>query len=141
MDNVLSEWLGKQKVPQYHVAGEHTHEHAHKSNLFPSHFLDPSIIETEKYAHVTFFFNGGTEKEFELEDRKMVPSPKVATYDLQPEMNSKEVGEEVAKGLATGKYPFVMCNFAPPDMVGHTGIYEKAVLAVEATGEECPFVD
>jgi len=109
MDNVLSEWLAKYKVPQYHVA------------------------ETEKYAHVTFFFNGGTEKEFELEDRKMVPSPKVATYDLQPEMNSAEVGVEVAKGLALEKYPFVMCNFAPPDMVGHTGMYEKALLAVEAT--------
>lgn len=109
MDNVLSEWLSKHHVPQYHVA------------------------ETEKYAHVTFFFNGGTEKEFALEDRKMVPSPKVATYDLQPEMSSLEVGQQVALGLQTEKYPFVMCNFAPPDMVGHTGMYEKALLAVEAT--------
>jgi len=109
MDNVLAEWLGKKKVAQYHVA------------------------ETEKYAHVTFFFNGGSELEFEKEERKLVPSPKVATYDLKPEMSCAEVAEEVAKGIATGKYPFVMCNFAPPDMVGHTGKYEEAVKAVEAT--------
>jgi 2,3-bisphosphoglycerate-independent phosphoglycerate mutase len=90
-------------------------------------------LETEKYAHVTFFFNGGTEKQYELEERKLVSSPKVATYDLKPEMSVADVGVEVAKSIAENKYPFVMCNFAPPDMVGHTGKYEAAIIGVEAT--------
>ncbi|KAF9897791.1 hypothetical protein BX616_004976, partial [Lobosporangium transversale] len=109
MTNVLAEWLAKKKVPQCHVA------------------------ETEKYAHVTFFFNGGTEAQFEAEHRDLIASPKVATYDLKPEMSAAEVGEKVAEEIATGKFPFIMCNFAPPDMVGHTGVYEAAIKGVEAT--------
>lgn len=89
--------------------------------------------ETEKYAHVTFFFNGGREAEFEGEHRKMVPSPKVATYDLDPEMNAAGVADELCKAMSDGRYQFVMCNFAPPDMVGHTGKYEPTIKGVEAT--------
>lgn len=73
--------------------------------------------ETEKYAHVTFFFNGGVEKQFEQEDRELIPSPKVATYDKQPEMSAQGVADKVAETVAKGNYEFVMCNFAPPDMV------------------------
>ncbi|RWS30563.1 2:3-bisphosphoglycerate-independent phosphoglycerate mutase-like protein [Leptotrombidium deliense] len=109
--NVLSEVISAKNLPQFHCA------------------------ETEKYAHVTFFFNGSQEKEFALEERLMVASPKVATYDLQPEMSVAQVGAEVAKAVASGKYNFVMCNFAPPDMVGHTGKYEAAVKGVTATDE------
>lgn len=94
MDNVLAEWLSKNDIPQMHVA------------------------ETEKYAHVTFFFNGGTEAQFDKEDRALIASPKVATYDLQPEMSAQAVADRVAEEIASGKFPFVMCNFAPPDMVG-----------------------
>lgn len=93
------------------------------------------IAETEKYAHVTFFLNGGREETFEGEDRILVPSPKVATYDLQPEMSAPEVAERLAAALATQQYDFVCLNFANGDMVGHTGVYEaieKAVLAVDA---------
>ncbi|RCN31210.1 putative 2,3-bisphosphoglycerate-independent phosphoglycerate mutase [Ancylostoma caninum] len=89
--------------------------------------------ETEKYAHVTFFFNGGVEKQFENEERCMVPSPKVATYDLLPEMSSAGVADKMVEQIKSKKHPFVMCNFAPPDMVGHTGVYEAAVKACEAT--------
>ncbi|ORY50545.1 2,3-bisphosphoglycerate-independent phosphoglycerate mutase [Rhizoclosmatium globosum] len=125
MDNVLAEHLGKLSVPQCHIA------------------------ETEKYAHVTFFFNGGSEAQYYLEERELVASPKVATYDLKPEMSAIEVGEKVTSNLvpnstkvhidsgcrtnSTNKFPFVMCNFAPPDMVGHTGIYPAAIKGVEAT--------
>lgn len=125
MDNVLAEWLGKQKVPQFHIAG--------KRRASEGVFDTFACAETEKYAHVTFFFNGGIEKQFDLEERAMVPSPKVATYNLQPQMSALEVGEEVAKVVAQETHPFVMCNFAPPDMVGHTGVYEAAIKAVEAT--------
>lgn len=107
--NVLAEAIGKAKVGQFHCA------------------------ETEKYAHVTFFFNGGQEAEFEGEVRKMVPSPKVATYDLDPEMNAAGVADEMCKAIEENKYQFVMCNFAPPDMVGHTGKYEQTIKAVETT--------
>ncbi|EPZ36286.1 hypothetical protein ROZALSC1DRAFT_27880 [Rozella allomycis CSF55] len=92
MDNVLAEWLSKNNILQFHCA------------------------ETEKYAHVTFFFNGGTEKEFPGEFRQVIPSPKdVATYDLKPEMSAILVAECVARAITEGKYPFIMCNFAPPD--------------------------
>ncbi|PRD35580.1 UNVERIFIED_CONTAM: ipgm-1 [Trichonephila clavipes] len=107
--NVLSEWLAKKGKTQFHCA------------------------ETEKYAHVTFFFNGGQEKAFENEERLMVSSPKVATYDLKPEMSCIGVAEGMVKVINEKKYPFVMCNFAPPDMVGHTGKYEPAVIGVETT--------
>ena len=107
--NVLAEAVAKAKTNQFHCA------------------------ETEKYAHVTFFFNGGQEAEFEGEDRKMVPSPRVATYDLQPEMNALGVAKELCDAMDQGKYQFVMCNFAPPDMVGHTGKYEPTIKACEVT--------
>ncbi|MCJ1385184.1 hypothetical protein MMC17_008305 [Xylographa soralifera] len=109
MGNVLAEWLGKQDVKQCHVA------------------------ETEKYAHVTFFFNGGVEKQFPGEDRDMVPSPKVATYDLDPKMSAAGVADQLCKRIGEGKYEFLMNNFAPPDMVGHTGVYKAAIQGVMAT--------
>ncbi|MCJ1286192.1 hypothetical protein MMC26_005537 [Xylographa opegraphella] len=109
MGNVLAEWLGKQDVKQCHVA------------------------ETEKYAHVTFFFNGGVEKQFPGEDRDMVPSPKVATYDLEPKMSAAGVADQLCKRIGEGKYEFLMNNFAPPDMVGHTGVYKAAIQGVTAT--------
>jgi 2,3-bisphosphoglycerate-independent phosphoglycerate mutase len=90
------------------------------------------IAETEKYAHVTFFFNGGEEKVFPGEDRCLIPSPKdVPTYDLKPEMSAEEVTVELLKRLDSGKYDFVLVNYANPDMVGHTGVYEAAVRAIE----------
>lgn len=109
MTNVLAEWLSKKGIKQCHIA------------------------ETEKYAHVTFFFNGGVEKQYEGEDRHMIPSPKVPTYDQQPEMSVQGVADKVAEVVKTKDYEFVMCNFAPPDMVGHTGVYEAAVKAITAT--------
>ena len=90
------------------------------------------IAETEKYAHVTFFFNGGVEKENEGEDRALIASPKVATYDLKPEMSAPEVTEELIARLDSGKYDMVILNFANPDMVGHTGVLEAAKKAIEA---------
>lgn len=109
MDNVLAEWLAKEGASQAHVA------------------------ETEKYAHVTFFFNGGVEKQYAGEERFMIPSPKVATYDKQPEMSAQGVADKVAELIKEDKFDFVMCNFAPPDMVGHTGVYDAAVKAITAT--------
>lgn len=109
MDNVLAEWLGKHKIPQFHTA------------------------ETEKYAHVTFFFNGGREAAFPLEERKLVPSPKVATYDSKPEMSVSEVADAVVEAVQSDRFGFVMCNFAPPDMVGHTGALQPTVEACTAT--------
>ncbi|KAK4553422.1 hypothetical protein LTR86_009479 [Recurvomyces mirabilis] len=109
MDNVLADWLAKKGLKQSHIA------------------------ETEKYAHVTFFFNGGREIQFEGEDRDMIPSPKVATYDLQPTMSAMAVAEKMASRIKEQKYDFVMNNFAPPDMVGHTGVYDAAVKAVTET--------
>ncbi len=90
------------------------------------------IAETEKYAHVTFFFNGGVEKQYEGEDRILVASPKVATYDLQPEMSAYEVTEKVTEAIRAGKYDAIILNFANCDMVGHTGIFDAAKAAVEA---------
>ncbi|MCR4926166.1 MAG: 2,3-bisphosphoglycerate-independent phosphoglycerate mutase, partial [Clostridiales bacterium] len=89
------------------------------------------IAETEKYAHVTFFYNGGVEKVYEGEDRVLVASPKVATYDLQPEMSAIEVTDKVVENVESGKYDVVILNFANCDMVGHTGVFEAAVKAVE----------
>ena len=90
------------------------------------------IAETEKYAHVTFFFNGGVEAPYEGEDRCVIPSPKVATYDLQPEMSAPAVAAECVKRIESGKYDVVILNFANCDMVGHTGVFDAAVKAVEA---------
>jgi 2,3-bisphosphoglycerate-independent phosphoglycerate mutase len=90
------------------------------------------IAETEKYAHVTFFFNGGRETPYEGEDRILVPSPKVATYDLQPEMSAPEVADKLRDAINTEKYDFIVVNFANGDMVGHTGVYSAIQKAVEA---------
>ena len=100
------------------------------------------IAETEKYAHVTFFFNGGVEQPLEGEDRILVPSPKVATYDLQPEMSAVEVTDKVVEAIKSQKYDFIILNYANGDMVGHTGILPAAVKAVE-TVDTCVgrFVD
>ena len=94
------------------------------------------IAETEKYAHVTFFFNGGVETVFPGEDRCLIPSPKVATYDLQPEMSAYQVAEEASQRILSGAYDVIILNFANCDMVGHTGVYEAACKAV-ATVDEC----
>ena len=110
VDNTLGEYLSRQGKKQLHTA------------------------ETEKYAHVTFFFNGGREAPFEGEDRILVPSPKVATYDLKPEMSAYEVKDNLVKAIAEEKYDFIVVNFANGDMVGHTGVYNaiaKAVWAVD----------
>lgn len=108
VSNTLGEYLAEQKKTQLHIA------------------------ETEKYAHVTFFFNGGREAPFEGEDRILVPSPKVATYDLKPEMSAYEVKDKLVEAINTEKYDCIICNYANGDMVGHTGVYEAIVKAVEA---------
>jgi 2,3-bisphosphoglycerate-independent phosphoglycerate mutase len=94
------------------------------------------IAETEKYPHVTFFFSGGREEPFEGEKRIIVPSPKVATYDLQPEMSAREVTATLLPEIASGEYAFICLNFANADMVGHTGVWEAAVRAAE-TVDDC----
>ena len=94
------------------------------------------IAETEKYAHVTFFFNGGVEAPNEGEDRILVPSPKVATYDLQPEMSAPQVTEKVLEAIASDKYDVIILNFANADMVGHTGVMDAAIRAIE-TLDQC----
>lgn len=108
MDHILSEVLSAKGLTQFRTA------------------------ETEKYAHVTFFFNGGFEAPYPGEDRHMVPSPKVATYDLQPEMNVGQLTDVICEALNSGKYDFLVANFANPDMVGHTGILAAAEEAVSA---------
>jgi 2,3-bisphosphoglycerate-independent phosphoglycerate mutase len=90
------------------------------------------IAETEKYAHVTFFFNGGREEPFEFEDRILVDSPNVATYDLQPEMNAPLLTDKLINAVESGKYDVIICNYANPDMVGHSGNYEATLKAIEA---------
>lgn len=108
MDRILAEVLSEHGIRQFRTA------------------------ETEKYAHVTFFFNGGFEKPYPGEDRLMIPSPKVATYDLQPEMNVSEVSRVIREAIASSRYDFIVANFANPDMVGHTGVLPAAVDAVKA---------
>lgn len=108
VDNTLGEYLSNLHKKQLHIA------------------------ETEKYAHVTFFFNGGREAPFEGEDRILVPSPKVATYDLQPEMSAYQVKDKLVDAIKSEKYDFIVVNFANGDMVGHTGVYEAIQKAVEA---------
>ncbi len=111
VQNTLGEYLAKESKHQLHIA------------------------ETEKYAHVTFFFNGGREAEFEGEDRILVPSPKVATYDLKPEMSAYEVKDKLVEAIRSEKYDFIVVNFANGDMVGHTGIYEAIEKAVKAVDD------
>ncbi|MBE6288124.1 MAG: 2,3-bisphosphoglycerate-independent phosphoglycerate mutase [Mediterranea massiliensis] len=110
VENTLGEYLAAQGKTQLHIA------------------------ETEKYAHVTFFFNGGRETPYDNEERILVPSPKVATYDLKPEMSAYEVKDKLVEAIATQKFDFIVVNYANGDMVGHTGIYEaieKAVVAID----------
>ncbi|MBD5177149.1 MAG: 2,3-bisphosphoglycerate-independent phosphoglycerate mutase [Bacteroidales bacterium] len=107
VQNTLAEYLSARQMKQLHIA------------------------ETEKYAHVTFFFNGGREAPFEGEDRILVPSPKVATYDLKPEMSAYEVKDKLVDAIGTEKYDFIVVNYANGDMVGHTGIYPAIQKAVE----------
>ena len=112
----------------------------HLSNTFGAYISSMNktqlrIAETEKYAHVTFFFNGGGEAPNPGEDRVLIPSPKVATYDLKPEMSAYEVTAEAVKRIESGKYDVMILNFANPDMVGHTGVMEAAVKAVHAVDE------
>jgi len=90
------------------------------------------IAETEKYAHVTFFFNGGREEPFEGEDRILIPSPDVKTYDLQPEMSAFELTDNLVEAITSNKYDTIICNYANPDMVGHTGNFEATIKAIEA---------
>ena len=91
------------------------------------------VAETEKYAHVTYFLNGGVEKPFPLEERALIASSKVATYDLEPAMKAADIAKRVADEIAGGKFDVIVMNFANPDMVGHTGKFEATVAAVEAT--------
>jgi 2,3-bisphosphoglycerate-independent phosphoglycerate mutase len=100
-----------------------------------THLKQLRIAETEKYPHVTFFFNGGREEPYPGEDRIMVPSPKVATYDLQPEMSAFGVTDKVVEAIESGAYDFIVLNYANSDMVGHTGMFEAAVKAVEAVDQ------
>ena len=111
VQNTIGEWVSKQGLNQLRIA------------------------ETEKYAHVTFFLNGGREEKFEGEDRILVASPKVATYDLQPEMSAPEVADKLVEALDSQKFDFICLNFANGDMVGHTGIYEAIVTAVKAVDQ------
>ncbi|WP_085677969.1 MULTISPECIES: 2,3-bisphosphoglycerate-independent phosphoglycerate mutase [unclassified Pseudomonas] len=108
LDNVLGEYLAKNGKTQLRIA------------------------ETEKYAHVTFFFSGGREEPFEGEERILIPSPKVATYDLQPEMNAPEVTDRIVEAIEQQRFDVIVVNYANGDMVGHTGVFEAAVKAVEA---------
>jgi 2,3-bisphosphoglycerate-independent phosphoglycerate mutase len=114
MTNVLAEWLSKHGIRQAHIAGLSRITACLSSCLMSSLYVH---TETEKYAHVTFFFNGGVEKQFEEEERHMIESPKVATYDKLPKMSVQGVANKVAEVVGAGKHEFVMCNFAPPDMV------------------------
>ena len=95
------------------------------------HLKQLRIAETEKYAHVTFFLNGGREDQFTGEDRILVPSPKVSTYDHKPEMSAYLVTDKLEEAIASGKYDLIVCNYANPDMVGHTGVMNAAIQAVE----------
>lgn len=111
LENTLGEFLSKQGLSQLRIA------------------------ETEKYAHVTFFFNGGNEKPYLHEQRIMVPSPKVATYDLQPEMSAVALTDRLVEQILSGQHDFMVCNYANPDMVGHTGNFDAAVKAIEVIDE------
>lgn len=111
LNNVLGEWLEKHNKTQLHLS------------------------ETEKYAHVTFFFNGGREEPFKGEERILIPSPDVATYDLQPEMNAPLLTDKLVEAIESGKHDVIICNYPNGDMVGHTGVFDAAVKACEAVDE------
>ncbi len=123
-----------------HILFDKENVHNTLGEVISKHCLSQlRIAETEKYAHVTFFFSGGREEKFPNEDRTLIASPKVATYDLQPEMSAVEVKDALNAALKTQKYDFIALNFANGDMVGHTGIYEaiaKAVKTVDACVDE-----
>ncbi len=121
--------------------GPMTHERLLGAELAAAGFRQLRIAETEKYAHVTYFFNGGKEQVFEGEDRKLIPSPDVATYDLQPEMSAPQLTEDLVAAIDSGDYQVIICNVANPDMVGHSGVFEAAVKAVEAVDELLGHVD
>ena len=124
-------------IPNKLVAFEKIHlNNTFGEYLAAHHMTQARIAETEKYAHVTFFFNGGVEKPNEGEDRILVNSPKVATYDLQPEMSAYQVADKLVEAITSGKYDVIIINFANPDMVGHTGVLPAAVKAIE-TVDEC----
>jgi len=112
--------------------GPVTFEHLLGGELAAAGFRQLRIAETEKYAHVTYFFNGGEEQVFEGEERKLIPSPDVATYDLQPEMSAPRLTDDLVAAIDSGDYQVIICNVANPDMVGHSGVFEAAVKAVEA---------
>lgn len=119
-------------IPNTHIAyGENIPEMTLGEVLEKNKKRQLRIAETEKYAHVTFFFNGGREEPFVGEDRVLIPSPKVPTYDLKPEMSAYEVKDEVVKRILSREYDCIILNFANPDMVGHTGVVEAAIKAVE----------
>jgi 2,3-bisphosphoglycerate-independent phosphoglycerate mutase len=107
-------------------------EHLLANMLAEANLRNLRTAETEKFAHVTFFFNGGREKPFGGEERILTPSPKVATYDLMPEMSSVKVGDSIEKAILDTSFDVVISNFANPDMVGHTGVLPAAIKAVEA---------
>jgi 2,3-bisphosphoglycerate-independent phosphoglycerate mutase len=108
LNNVMGDWLAKKNMTQLRIS------------------------ETEKYAHVTFFYSGGREELFPGEERILIPSPKVATYDLQPEMNSEELTDKLVEAVKSGQYDAIICNYPNGDMVGHTGVFDAAVKACEA---------
>ena len=123
-------------MPNVHIAfKKETLKNTFGEYISKKGYTQLRIAETEKYAHVTFFFNGGEEKQYEGEDRILVPSPKVETYDLKPEMSAYEVTDKVIEALKQDKYDAVILNFANPDMVGHTGNLEAAEKAIEAVDE------
>jgi len=99
------------------------------------HLKQLRIAETEKYAHVTFFLNAGREDPYDGEDRILVPSPKVSTYDHKPEMSAYQVTDRLVEAIGSGKYDMIVCNYANPDMVGHTGIMAAAIKAVDVIDE------
>ena len=120
-------------MPNVHIAFKpQTLENTFGEYLAKNNLTQLRIAETEKYAHVTFFFNGGVEKQYDGEDRILVASPKVPTYDMQPEMSAYEVTDKVVEAIKSGKYDAVILNFANCDMVGHTGVFDAAKKAVEA---------
>lgn len=126
-DTIQNKLVAFHKVQLHNTFGEYLASH---------NMTQARIAETEKYAHVTFFFNGGVEEPNKGEDRILVKSPKVATYDLQPEMSAPQVCEKLLEAIRSGKYDVIVINFANPDMVGHTGVEAAAVKAVE-TVDEC----